>query len=193
MLKIAPTGELVYATYLGGSSASSKGALAVDAPGSAVVCGSTAHPNLHSTGGAFQANLDLNLDVFDCSRLQLDGEGNVYLYGNTDLRFFPTTPGAYRTPRSAGVNLLAAMPPPPGAFLILLFFCAYLCVLGVCLEPPLEFQPLPEPLNERWSHGVPTSRVVASHRKYYAEATPPTVSRSAPTKGIGTALSVAFG
>jgi len=131
LLKIAPTGELVYATFLGGVSALQNGAVAVDSQGSAVVCGSTDDPGLVATPGAFQAILHNNYDVFvaklspdgtsyeaftfiggdgvdRCAGIQLDSAGNVYLYGDTNSRFFPVTAGAYQTTRGAGTDLFVS-------------------------------------------------------------------------------------
>ncbi len=131
LLKIAPTGELVYATFLGGDSALPNGALAVDSQGSAVVCGSTDDPGLVATPGAFQAIPHNNYDVFvaklspdgtsyeaftfiggdgvdRCAGVQLDSAGNVYLYGDTNSRFFPVTAGAYQTTRGAGTDLFVS-------------------------------------------------------------------------------------
>ena len=131
LLKIAPSGELVYATFLGGFFARPSGGLAVDSRGSAVVCGSTGDATLPVTPGAFQRVLHAHYDVFaakispdgtayealtylggdgidHCAGVQLDSDGNVYLYGDTNSRFFPVTPGAYQTTRGAGWNLFAA-------------------------------------------------------------------------------------
>jgi uncharacterized protein (TIGR03437 family) len=128
LLKIAPTGELVYGTFLGGVQAQFGGALTVDGNGSAIVCGSTADPNLVASPGAYQPQLNRNYDVFAaklspdgsayqeftflggdgidrCSGVQLDGNGNIYLYGDTSSRFFPVTSGAFQTTRGAGWDL----------------------------------------------------------------------------------------
>jgi len=131
LLKIAPDGTLVYATFLGGLSAVSGGALAVDSRGSAVVCGSTLDPTLPVSPGAFQSVPGGGYDLFIarvspdgtaydaltylggggaeiCGGLRLDPIGNVYVYGYTTSRFYPVTPGAYQTVRGAGANLFAA-------------------------------------------------------------------------------------
>ena len=118
LLKIAPTGELVYETFLGGVQAGVGGALTVDQAGSAYVCGSTTDPTL-ALSGAYQTKLHRNYDVYiaklnpqgtayqaftylggdgidECAGLQLDQAGNVYVYGDTNSRFFPVTPGALK-------------------------------------------------------------------------------------------------
>jgi len=128
LLKISPSGELVYATFLGGVIALTGGALAVDSKGSAVVCGSTADPNLPASPSAVQTHLQGVYNVFAarlspdgsayealtflggegadrCAGLQLDAEGNIYLFGDTNSRFFPVTPGAYQTSRGGGIDL----------------------------------------------------------------------------------------
>lgn len=127
LLKIAPTGELVYETFLGGVQAGVGGALTVDQAGSAYVCGSTTDPTL-ALSGAYQTKLHRNYDVYiaklnpqgtayqaftylggdgidECAGLQLDQAGNVYVYGDTNSRFFPVTPGAFETTRGAGWSL----------------------------------------------------------------------------------------
>lgn len=131
LLKIAPSGELVYATFLGGTTSLPGAALAVDGNGSAVVCGSTADPALVASPGAFQGVLHNNYDVFvaklspdgtvyeaftflggdgidRCAGLQLDSAENIYVFGDTNSRFFPVTPGAYQTTRGAGWDLFVA-------------------------------------------------------------------------------------
>jgi hypothetical protein len=54
-LKLRPSGELVYSTYLGGSGAESGWASAVDSLGRAYVAGSTTSANFPAIGGASQA------------------------------------------------------------------------------------------------------------------------------------------
>jgi uncharacterized protein (TIGR03437 family) len=131
LLKIAPTGELIYGTFLGGIEAMPGGALTVDGNGSAIVCGSTADPYLTASPGAYQRRLNQHFDVFAaklspdgsayqeftflggdgidrCAGVQLDAIGNVYLYGDTNSRFFPVTSGAFQTTRGAGWNLFVA-------------------------------------------------------------------------------------
>jgi|GEM_PF-2959474 len=131
LLKIAPSGELVYSTFLGGREAYAHGAFAVDGRGSAVVCGSTADPAYPVSPGAFQDVLHDSWDIFVtritpdgtgyeasailggdgieyCSGVQMDSDGNIYVLGTTTSRFFPVTPGAYQTTRGAGFSLFAA-------------------------------------------------------------------------------------
>ena len=119
LLKIAPTGGLVYETFLGGVQAGVGGALTVDQAGSAYVCGSTTDPTL-ALSGAYQTKLHRNYDVYiaklnpqgtayqaftylggdgidECAGLQLDQAGNVFIYGDTDYRFFPVAPETNQT------------------------------------------------------------------------------------------------
>jgi uncharacterized protein (TIGR03437 family) len=130
LMKLTPDGQIVYTTFLGGIASMAGGALAVDDSGSAVVCGSTADPRM-ATPTAFQRLPRDNYDVFvarlnpsgtaydaftylggagidRCAGVQLAPDGGVYLFGDTNSRFFPVTAGAYQTGRGAGWSLFAA-------------------------------------------------------------------------------------
>jgi uncharacterized protein (TIGR03437 family) len=55
IMKVDPTGgNLLYATYLGGSGTETVGGIAVDASGSAYISGTTTSTDFRTTGGAFQ-------------------------------------------------------------------------------------------------------------------------------------------
>ena len=130
LVKLAPSGELIYATYVGGRSATA-GAVAADSDGRALVCGTTGDPYLPVSDGAFQPNYHGNGDLYiarvsgngarfenltylggggedDCADLKLDADGNVYVFGTTDSRFFPVTPGAYQPGLHGYQNLFVA-------------------------------------------------------------------------------------
>ncbi|HEY6293552.1 MAG TPA: SBBP repeat-containing protein [Terriglobia bacterium] len=117
--KVDPAGTtLVYSTYLGGSSADSGQAIAVDAQGNAYIAGYTYSSNfpvqnpLQSSGGGIDAFVtELNARgsglVFStylggsgtdqAFGLTLDGLGYIYVTGQTQSADFPTTPGVFQT------------------------------------------------------------------------------------------------
>ena len=117
--KLDPTGSsLVYATYLGGSVDDEGYGIAVDASGAAYVTGSSDSPDFPTTPGAFDPSPNGLEDAFltklspDGSRIvystllgtdnrdyghavAVDGTGAAVVFGETQGRDFPTTPGAF--------------------------------------------------------------------------------------------------
>jgi hypothetical protein len=113
--------DLVYSTYLGGTSTESSGDIAVDAAGSAYAIGSTSSSDFPTTAGAYDRTIAVN-DVFATKLnpagsaliystylggsgleagtpedIALGGDGAAYLTGGTNSTDFPTTPGAFDT------------------------------------------------------------------------------------------------
>jgi uncharacterized protein (TIGR03437 family) len=118
VVKLNPSGDVVYSTYLGGSREDSANAIAVDESGSAYVVGSTQSTDFPTTAGAFQTAFHLdstgvgNQDGFvvklnpagsgltaatflggarsdGASALALDAAGMVYVGGSTSSFDFP--------------------------------------------------------------------------------------------------------
>ena len=137
VVKLSPSGQIVYATYLGGAGSDAGLGIAVDSAGSAYVVGSTNSQNFPVTAGAVQTRLAGNSDVFvaklspdgsalvyatylggagfdTASAIAVDSSNNVYL-GGTAGGDFPTTPGAYRT---AGAGAFVAKLNPTGTALV---------------------------------------------------------------------------
>ena len=134
LVKIAPSGELVYGTFLGGGysqAVAGSAGLAVDSHGSAIVCGTTADPNLPTSTNAFQSELRGQGDVYIarvsadghrfealtylggtgadfCEDIKVDSSGNIFVYGDTNSRRFPVTTGAYETVAKGPENLFVA-------------------------------------------------------------------------------------
>ncbi len=110
--KFDADGGVVYSTYLGGRDGDAGGGIAVDAEGNAYVTGNTFsadfptvepfQPTLRGRQNAFVTKLDatgsalLYSTYFGGSRddgghgIAVDGEGNIYLIGDTFSRDFPT-------------------------------------------------------------------------------------------------------
>jgi hypothetical protein len=60
VMKLDPSGGVVYATFLGGASGDQADAVALDADGSAYIVGTTASTNFPVTPGAYQSTLRAN-------------------------------------------------------------------------------------------------------------------------------------
>jgi uncharacterized repeat protein (TIGR01451 family) len=115
---------LVYSTFLGGKSADSVSAIALDSAGNAYVAGDTSSADFptanplqgsnHGHNDAFVTKINAagsalvystflggqSLDI--ATTLAVDAAGSVYIAGDTDSKDFPTTPGAFD--RSCGTN-----------------------------------------------------------------------------------------
>jgi uncharacterized protein (TIGR03437 family) len=138
VVKLNPAGQIVYATYLGGSGGDIGLGIAVDSAGSAYIVGNTSSQNFPVTPGVLQSHLAGGADIFvtklspDGSKLiystylggsgfdsagaiALDSSNNVYPGGSTASADFPVTPGAYQ---SKGAGAFAAKLDPAGASLI---------------------------------------------------------------------------
>lgn len=134
VVKLDPSGGLVFSDLLGGSAGSAAQAITVNAAGRIVVTGVVSDvtgPAFPSTAGAYSiANTAnhpylLELDptgtktVFSAtgiggSALALDPSGNIYVAGSTYLLDYPTTPGAYQS--TFPVFRVCAAPPCSGTF-----------------------------------------------------------------------------
>ena len=121
--KLNPTGSaLVYSTFLGGTGGNFGSAIAVDTAGSAYVAGGTTATNFPTTVGAFQTSFGGNRRAFvtkldpngaalvystflartgsdNGSAIAVDAAGSAYVTGATGSIDFPTTAGAFQTPR----------------------------------------------------------------------------------------------
>lgn len=124
--KLNPTGsDLVFSSYLGGSSFNAAHGIAVDSAGSVYVTGFTSATDFPITPGAFQTTNGrggigfvtkfnptgsaliystflggTGLNGFGGDRgfgIAVDNSGNAYVTGLTDSKDFPTTPGAFQT------------------------------------------------------------------------------------------------
>ncbi|HLZ09066.1 MAG TPA: SBBP repeat-containing protein, partial [Chloroflexota bacterium] len=114
--KLDPDGNIVYSTYIGGTSYDSASSMAVDASGSVYVTGSTSSLDFPVTTGAYstkppQSNpsfvfkLDPNGKLAwstffgpgagAATTIAVDAAGSVYL-GGTTSGGLPTTPGSYQ-------------------------------------------------------------------------------------------------
>jgi len=122
VFRLAAGGDsLPYSTFVGGFSADSGRALALDGAGNVLVTGRTKSPSFPTTAGAFDTSQNGNSDVFVFklaiggaggllystflggrlsdygAAMALDGAGNVLVTGFTGSLAFPTTAGAYDT------------------------------------------------------------------------------------------------
>src|ERR1035438_2334459 len=141
VIKLDPTGKVIYSTYLGGSGYDSVVSIAADATGNAYVIGSTYSSNFPTTpgaafptyteGSAFIAKLNPQGTALTYSTLLpnvadgaaiVDSTGAVYFTGWANLNasglLFPTTAGAFQTqlPSQSTVALVAKLNPAGSAF-----------------------------------------------------------------------------
>jgi uncharacterized protein (TIGR03437 family) len=113
LAKMAASGAVLWATYLGGSDRDTTVALVVDAQGNAYVAGNTSSPDFpvaephigppgeesvfvtkFSPGGAVLYSATIGGEAANTANaLAVDGSGSAYLLGYTDSLKFPTTPG----------------------------------------------------------------------------------------------------
>ena len=122
--------ELVYSTYLGGSTGDQGNGIAVDATGDAYVTGLTFSTDFPVTPGAFQTSnkgaanggnafiTELNPTgtalVYStylggslggsANAIALNAAGDAYVAGQTNSTDFPVTPGAFQTQNKAAAN-----------------------------------------------------------------------------------------
>lgn len=128
---VAPTGALLYSTYLGGDDDDTIGAIALSPNGTICVTGSTFSTTFPTTAGALNRNPpasdeeDAFVTRFDPSRLSLsfstylggndndggygiavDSVGNIYVSGTTESTNFPTKSAIQATHAGRGDSLL---------------------------------------------------------------------------------------
>ncbi len=120
--KLLPSGQIAYATYLGGASDDSGTAIAIDSSGNAFIGGTTLSANFPATTGAYATAFSGIQDGFVAklnatgssliyatylggssldavSGIAVDAAGNAYVSGATQSSDFPTTLGAFTTGR----------------------------------------------------------------------------------------------
>jgi uncharacterized protein (TIGR03437 family) len=128
--KLDPDGNVLWATYLGGSSSDVARAMTLDAAGAVYLTGATQSGDFPSTSGAFAAAgqsfvVKLNADgtlawstyfAAQPNAIAVDGAGHAYIAG-ISYGQLPTTPGSYQ-PKFAGTfcgpGCLISIPPTNG-------------------------------------------------------------------------------
>jgi murein DD-endopeptidase MepM/ murein hydrolase activator NlpD len=148
VVKVNPIGtQLVYATFLGGSSSDESEAIAVDGAGNAYVTGWTYSADFPTTVGAFDTSHNGgSVDAFvvkvnptgtglayatflggsggqDGRSIVVDGVGNAYVTGSTGSADFPTTAGAFDTSLNGPGDAFVAKLNPTGTGL---FYATFL-------------------------------------------------------------------
>jgi uncharacterized protein (TIGR03437 family) len=134
--KLDAQGNVLYATYFGGSASEQAKAMAVDSSGAVYVTGTTGSSDFPVTKGAYAKSggsflFKLNADgsvgystYFASSQttpaaIAVDASGNAYIGGFT-LGGLPTTPGAYQTEFQGSYppccSIGPGLPPPTNGF-----------------------------------------------------------------------------
>ena len=126
--KLDASGAVVYCTYLGGSGDEGAWDIAADEAGNVYVVGTTWSKDFPTTQGVFQRNLRGKQDAFVAKldaggsgllystylggqedeegwSIALDGEGNLYVTGNTRSKDFFVTPGALQQCLAGGADV----------------------------------------------------------------------------------------
>ena len=123
VVKLGAAGQLIYATFLGGSGNDAANAIAVDASGDAFVAGYTQSANFPFTAGAYSTSLRGQQNAFVAklnpsggavlfvtylggsasdvaNGVALDSGGNSYVVGSASSNDFPTTQNAFTTTKT---------------------------------------------------------------------------------------------
>jgi hypothetical protein len=132
VLKLSPSGTLVYSTYLGASGRDFATAIAVDASGNAYVAGYTSSVSFPIVAGAIQSSYAGGFfDAFvtkvnatgtallystfiggsgndTASSIAIDPNGNAYIAGQTDSSNFPASAGVVQTSNAGGTDAFVA-------------------------------------------------------------------------------------
>lgn len=137
VLELSPTGSIVYATFLGGTSDDWGFGIAVDGQGQAFVAGITFGQGFPVTAGAFDPTFNGGDDQFvtklsaggstlvystflggtDLDKawgIAVDGGGRAYVTGDSLSADFPTTPGAFDPFKGAGRDATVVALAPAG-------------------------------------------------------------------------------
>ena len=142
--KLLPSGEISYATFLGGKDDDGAGSIAIDSSGDAYIGGSTGSSNFPVTAGAYSTTFHGETDVFVAELnptgsaliyatflggslgdyaggIAVDSTG-CYVMGTTFSGDFPVTPGAYLTvkpsPAAGDSSVFVAKLSPTGTSLL---------------------------------------------------------------------------
>jgi uncharacterized protein (TIGR03437 family) len=145
VIKLDATGQIVYATYLGGNGYDSGAVIAADSSGNAYVGGSTfagtaannfpttpnalfPKPTTNLSGDGFLTKLNpagsqlvysTYVPNMPLSGIAADGQGNTYFIGTIGSgNSFPVTPGAFQTTRVNANNGVVAKLNPTGSALV---------------------------------------------------------------------------
>jgi len=143
VFKLSPDGsELLFSTFIGGSSWDQSWAIITDDSGAPIIAGLTGSPNFPTTLDAYDSSRDGPQDAF-VAKLSPDGStllygtyvggsdvdsawdlllnetGEIYITGSTRSSDFPTTPGAYDTFYGANLDAFLVKLSADGSSLVL--------------------------------------------------------------------------
>jgi hypothetical protein len=123
--KLDPSGHnLIYSTFLGGSSVEYSFGIAVDWEGAAYITGATSSSDFSTTPGAFNTTFESSGSIFisklspngkkliystligpgQSQKIAVDRRGAAYITGSTVSPDFPVTQGAFDTTKNSGAD-----------------------------------------------------------------------------------------
>ena len=141
VIKLSPDGSnVIFATYLGGSSGESAHSIAVDADGAVYLTGATNSADFPVTPGAFDTTLPASgplpcyvaklnpdggslafatyVEAAQCNGIAVDGSGSPHVSGSTLAASFPVTAGAFDTTHNGNYDALVFKLTPDGTALV---------------------------------------------------------------------------
>lgn len=161
VLKLSPTGTIVYGTFLGGTQLDQGSKIAVDSLGSAYVVGYTYSNDLPVTAGAYDTSFNGSIDAF-VTKLNAAGSALVYstflggdqddfgggiavdlggratITGYTESGVYPVTPIAYDQTYNGGGDIIVSRLSAAGDSLIYSTFVggsAFESGYGIAVDP----------------------------------------------------------
>jgi hypothetical protein len=140
LLRLDPTGTILFSTYIGGSYDDYGNAIALDTQGNVYLTGGTDSPDFPTSMGAYQTGLKGNSDCFivkfdsqgngifstfigggsdnQAFGIGVDAQGNSYITGETDSDSYPQVNPSFQHSRHGGVDAFVTELSADGSHLV---------------------------------------------------------------------------